>query len=105
MRTVSSNLMARAKNGPAKKWAAGLPRPKFREETPRRRTVEPQPVIVTALHNLGRCARKSSFFFQTRWHGWGIAVRSGPYGTLHDGRMCNAQRRFSDGWRIAGATA
>ena len=46
-----------------------LPRPKFREETPRRRTVGPQPVIVTALHNLVHRTEKSSFFFETPWHG------------------------------------
>src|SRR6516225_5958458 len=96
MTTAYSNVMAWAK-----KWAAGLPRPKFREETPRRRTVEPQPVIVTALHNVGRYAGKSSFFLQTPWPGWGIAVGSGPYSAVCDARMCNAQRRFSDGRRTA----
>jgi hypothetical protein len=44
-----------------------LARPKFREETPRRRTVGPQPVIVTALHNLRDFARMSRCFLQTRW--------------------------------------
>jgi trehalose 6-phosphate phosphatase len=40
-------------------------RPKFREETPRRRTVRPQPAIVTALHNLMRRGAMSSCFFET----------------------------------------
>src|SRR6266404_981797 len=57
MRTANFTLSAGAK-----KWAAGLPRPKFREETPRRRTVGSQPAIVTAPHNLVRRAEKSSFF-------------------------------------------
>jgi trehalose 6-phosphate phosphatase len=50
----------RQKNGPQLKA-----RPKFREETPRRRTVRPQPAIVTALHNLMHCAAMSSDFFET----------------------------------------
>jgi trehalose 6-phosphate phosphatase len=40
-------------------------RPKFREETPRRRTVRPQPAIVTALHNVMHGAAMSSWFFET----------------------------------------
>ncbi len=48
------------KNGPQLKA-----RPKFREETPRRRTVRPQPAIVTATHNLMCCAELSSGFFET----------------------------------------
>ena len=53
--------------GPEKKLGHALARPKFREETPRRRTVGPQPVIVTALHNLRDFARMSRCFLQTRW--------------------------------------
>ncbi len=50
--------------GPDKKMGRNRARPKFREETPRRRTVRPQPAIVTALHNLMRCAGMSSSFFE-----------------------------------------
>ena len=48
----------------AKKMGRNCARPKFREETPRRRTVRPQPAIVTALHNLVHHAAMSSSFFE-----------------------------------------
>ena len=62
--------------GAEKKLGHALARPKFREETPRRRTVGPQPVIVTALHNLEHFAGMSRWFLQTRWQCLRFAVRS-----------------------------
>jgi hypothetical protein len=50
--------------GVAKKLGRTLARPKFGEETPRRRTARPQPVIVTALHNLRHFVRMSRCFLK-----------------------------------------
>jgi hypothetical protein len=52
-------------------------RPKFREETPRRRTVGPQPVIVTALHNLVLFTGMSSCFLETRCRALRFGAGSG----------------------------
>jgi len=57
-----------SKSDAAKKMGRNCARPKFREETPRRRTVRPQPAIVTALHNLVHHAAMSSGFFRRAWH-------------------------------------
>src|SRR5271156_2153088 len=58
--TAASAALERKKNGPQLKA-----RPKFREETPRRRTVRPQPAIVTATHTLMSRTGMSSGFFET----------------------------------------
>jgi hypothetical protein len=74
-------------------------RPKFREETPRRRTVRPQPAIVTALHNLIACARMSSGFFERVGNvdssGTGRVLLVHP----PSGRCATHKGRFFDGGR------
>ena len=78
-----------------KKLGHTLARPKFREETPRRRTVGPQPVIVTALHNLEHFARMSRCFLQTRWQCLRFAVRISSLGYT---RPPIDVRRTTDAW-------